>query len=148
MLVKYRNLAKTHLQDTIPNKILVIQNLLATESDPSSALWVGHVDTPTYSRPTLLQPTDVDAQSHIGEEYKVVLPSEVVRAKEADHGDTDDQSLSEGEKNEMPNGVNGLPNEAGQRDGQLVKGVRTGQHWFEVVPQNKVQDELVKLSVK
>jgi hypothetical protein len=45
---------------------------------------------------------------------------------------------------------NGHPHGNGIAHGKdgMTKGVRTGPHWFEVVPQNKVQNDLIKLSLE
>lgn len=169
MVAKYRNIAKKHLQETIPEKLTSLQRLLDTESDASSPLWPGHVESTIYIQPLLLQPTDERVQRVLTKGAEVVLPSEVVRAKGADYGDVDDDRTSDGgEKrttddvhskrdgnghgqgyNDGSNGhSNGNVRQDGGENGQLVKGVRTGPHWFEVVPQNKIQGDLIKLSVK
>ena len=120
----------------MPEKILHIQKLLESENDPSSPLWTGHVDTEAY-KPKMFQPTNPDARAHVGGR-EIILPSEVVR------GAADKESHDDG--GELPGGDDGVMGPVG-RDG-LVHGVRTGPHWFEVIPINKVQNELLELSNK
>ena len=132
----YRNQAITHLQQTMPAKIKSIQALLESESDPNSPLWPGHVDSLAF-KPTMLQPDDPVLAKQDG---KPVLPSDVVCAKGVrledgfdDDGEVNGHHTANGDKVDMSG---------------VEKGVRTGPHWFEVVPQNSIQRELIKLSVR
>jgi len=82
----------------------------------------------------MFQPTEPEAHAHVGNR-KILLPSQVVRgAADKEH------------EGELPGGDDGVDGLVG-KDG-LAHGVRPGPHWFEVVPVNKVQNELLALSNK
>jgi hypothetical protein len=125
-----------HLQETIPAKIKAIQGIIASENDPSSILWLGHLETPAYNQVEVFQPDDPKVLE-MG--LKTVLPSDITRARgngAYDHPDDVDEP-----------GMNG---ENGHANGSLgnSKGVRAGPHWFEVMPINQVQDKIIKASNK
>lgn len=159
----------------MPAKIAHIRELLKDESDPSSPLWTGHVLTGDYKQPRMVQPDRIETllsagkggasgegvgmrleRSDIREGETIVMPSEVV-VSDPDHGQggTDDEDEDE---EEVINGKNGhatssrtngarhvtVKNDA-KGNGAPPKGVRVGSHWFEVVPRNKAQVELLEL---
>lgn len=130
----------------MPAKITHIRSMIAKESDPSSPLWAGHVKEGDFVHPRMIQPdslarllahTSLD-QADMKDGEEIILPSKVTRADlgaERDGANGDDESLPE---------VEGL----GIGSGKVEQGVRIGPHWFEVVPRNKVQSELVILTTK
>lgn len=81
----------------MPSKLTHIRALIAAESDPSSALWVGHLESGDFTLPRMMQPDHLyrllapgplgpaDGESGLkGEDLepgeKVVLPSQITRA--------------------------------------------------------------------
>jgi hypothetical protein len=126
MISRYRALARRHLQETIPNRILRIQQLIDEETDPASLLYEGHLETPEYTHPVILQPTDSAVASLIPPGRKVISPDDTVYARGAEIVSVDEE-VDKGEEGCNP------------RSGKM------GVHWLEVVPGNKVQAELTNL---
>ena len=100
----------------------------------------------------MFQPTHPAAKT-LGKECRVVLPSEVDTTLTPANDEAGLIKLPEKDGLEAlmdgkhANGQNGM--EGGGDGGAIAsKGVRPGPHWFEVVPQNMLQHELTKLSVK
>lgn len=126
----------------MPSKILHLQALLESESDPNSPLYTGHVLTPAYTNPIMIQPTHVDAAT-LTAGRDVVLPMDVDSVLKSDDGD---DHVEHSRKYEQTSLANGKDVVAGARS--ATKGAQAAAHWFEVVPQNQVQHELINLSVK
>jgi len=125
----YRVLARTHLQQTIPGKITHLRVLLDSGSDASSVLWPGHTATEAFNKVTFFQPADPEIAKLV---LKVTMPDQVV-------GPSDEIS---DEENDEPSETTDAGN------GDAKKGSKVGARWFDVFPQNEVQDKLVKMSVK
>ena len=102
----------------MPNKIQTIQALVATENDPSSPMWPGHVHSAAM-QPVQMQPGAADPT------IKVTMPNDILRAK-AVKADSISDAM----------------------DDDPEKGVRVGPHWFEVVPTNSIQSRLISFSLK
>lgn len=142
------------LSTIIPAKIAHVRHLIAAEDDPSSLLWKGHVQGGDYVTPRMLQPDQLNAMVaaknnfgtrlehadlRVGE--KILLPSEVTRDNQHSGGsDTPSSEMSEdtliGEDRKFGSGTH------------VEKGVPVGPHWFEVVPRNKIQTDLIEMLVK
>jgi hypothetical protein len=164
LIKDHRARAAQILGTDMPAKLAHIRSLIAKESDSSSPLWTGHVETGDYVFPRMLQPDHISrllGQSHspdgavrldeadlmTGE--KIVLPSEITRADQGlalEQGvDTDDDENLTGVAKLSMGKANGHATEQAM---PVEKGVRVGPHWFEVVPRNKVQTDLAMLTIK
>jgi hypothetical protein len=114
------------------------------DSDPTSVFWAGHLDSGAYipQGVKLYQPHDV-ALGELGEgeaAVEVIQPSEVARIGKVlldqgyvggrDAGDDNRNGHSDGKMN-------------GNSLGESV--AKAGDHWFEVLPGNKVQREVVSI---
>ena len=151
-----RTRAAKILRTTIPGKLAHLKTLIAQESDPTSLLWAGHLEKGDYIAPRLVQP---DAFPHLvstglgqrgldsadlrmGE--RIVLPDEVARGSRTGNS-TPSSEMSEDTL--VENGDKFGMGKFGS-ESQVEKGVPVGQHWFEVVPRNKVQTDLILLMTK
>ena len=151
-----RTRAAEILRTTIPGKLAHLKTLIAQESDPTSLLWAGHLEEGDYIAPRLVQP---DAFPHLvstglgqrgldsadlrmGE--RIVLPDEVARGSRTGNS-TPSSEMSEDTL--VENGDKFGMGKFGS-ESQVEKGVPVGQHWFEVVPRNKVQTDLILLMTK
>ncbi|ORX37721.1 hypothetical protein BD324DRAFT_393615 [Kockovaella imperatae] len=85
----YRNRAKVHLQETMPNKITHLQAMIALESNPESALWPGHVE---HFEPKQAQP-DHEAK------HQMVMPDDVVSSKHSSIDSLGDDVLDDDPRN-------------------------------------------------
>ena len=192
MIAKYRTQAIIHLQTTIPDKIKSLQSLLASEDDPSSVLWKGHVHTPSYTSPSRLQPSDSLAKAL---EAKLVFPKDEAsssagrKAIRASKGDNvggggrvgvsvtvstsappaaADAAQSDGGASDAEGGSGSGSDEEEEEESEVEetdyasdedyvaykdsegtsKAPKNAAHWYEVVPGNSIQRDLISLSVQ
>jgi hypothetical protein len=134
--------------------------MIASESDPTSLLWTGHVTQGDYVTPRIMQPDQLDrmlSSSDTGNRLwkhdlrpseSILLPGEVTRARQDLEMalDADEDPDLAGKVARLQLVSNGGVTVSG--DGSVEKGVRVGPHWFEVVPRNKVQTDLIRLTTK
>ena len=150
LLAKSRARARDILQVEMPDKIAHLSKLLEGENDPSSYLWIGHLETEAF-QPKLYQPNAPELQKmNVG---PLVRPSDVlhgmggiVGVEDAATDDTGCSGPCAGGSNGA-NGVNGAEGIEGD-DAVASKGLRNGMHWYEVLPGNEIQRELCQLVIR
>lgn len=151
------------LKSVIPSKIIHLRSLISSETDPKSILYVGHLETGDYAVPRMVQPDHIplliersilDSGKGLNPEdirlgEKIVSPDDVVVAKGrvksvpgvlTPESEKSQDTLVEDHVKFMDR-VDGL-NKVEE------KGVTSGPHWFEVVPRNKIQTDLIHLLCK
>lgn len=112
--------------------------MIASECDPSSLLWLGHVKEGDFVHPRMIQP-DITSELLVKTDGLLL-------------GD-----LRCSELITLPNDIKSGGSDGGTKSGSgalkeedKVSGgkgtARVGQHWFEVVPRNRIQAELVGLT--
>ncbi len=99
-------------------------------------MWSGHTSTEAFKNHKLLQPTDPEV-AKLG--IKPIMPDQIVHTKHQELDEDDEDHITQS----VTKGMNGLGEGRG-----IDRGVRTGVHWFEVLPTNQVQGQLIKISVK
>jgi hypothetical protein len=129
--------------------------MLLGESDPTSPLWVGHTSSGDYLYPRMIQPSDRATMLSRGlkpgelQRHKIVFPSDVraVRSKmvdtvlEKEMGSVElDNTARESSSSEDDEESEYFPDQE--------KGAKEGGHWFEVVPRNKVHNELIAMTIR
>lgn len=156
LLKESRTRAAEILRSTIPGKLAHLKTLIGQESDPTSPLWAGHLEEGDYVAPRIVQPDALphlvsnglgkrgldSADLRVGE--RIVLPDEVARGSRTGNSTpsseiSEDTLVGGGDKFSM--GKFGV-------ESQVEKGVQVGPHWFEVVPRNRVQADLILLLTK
>lgn len=154
-MIDSRSRAADILRVQIPHKIAHLRQLIAKEDDPTSLLWVGHLKQGDYVVPRMVQPDNVprmitdtvagtkrglvSADLRVGEH--IILPDEVTRPSGRDL----DSMTPSSEKSEDT--LIGEETKFGP-DTIVEKGVQVGSHWFEVVPRNKIQTDVITMTLK
>jgi hypothetical protein len=145
--------ARTILQESMPASITRLQALIEQEQDSSSPLWIGRIEEGVYvadnlrlyqpgqavpgTVPQIVRPTDIKGiMSQGGLEEVAGLEKTVVE-------DMQDGMISRG----SGEGIVELK-ESTSTTNELV-GVdmkqKVGVHWFEIMPRNTNQEEVIKL---
>ena len=151
------------LKSVIPSKIIHLRSLISSETDPKSILYVGYLETGDYAVPRMVQPDHIPLliERSILDSGKGLNPEDIRLGEKI--VSPDDVVVAKGRVKSVP-GV--LTPESEKSQDTLVedhvkfmdradglnkveeKGVTGGPHWFEVVPRNKIQTDLIHLLCK
>lgn len=137
----------------MPQNIARLQALLDSQNDPSSLMWVGQMTQGDYIAPRLLQLAQVHAvdgksplvhgvealsitngeHSNPGKEARMVDGREIILPQDITVGASGKHVIDDDESDCPKKG-----------EGRCA---RVGPHWFEVVPRNKVHNQLMDVAL-
>ncbi len=157
-MTRYRARAIEILQIEMPAKLIQIQDLLNGEEDPESALHPNRASEGPFVKVAMFQPGSsktvaagfvAGSESSLG---NVVMPQDICQCMSSKADDVSASMVKKVKKVTMQSTGSSMLDgiDEDETDGEAERGAspsaaRTGVHWFEIFPQNKVQCELIDL---